>query len=110
MPNKLFKLLSAGARCIALTACAAPKQGPLFEHTASVLRAAKTAGAAEFAPEQLLQANQTYRKAEAMLQQRRSNRAQKLLELATAEANLALAMSEAAQAELALDYVRSANR
>lgn len=90
-----------------LSGCAAPKQGPMFEHASTAIRAAQTAGALEHAPDQYMAANAIYRKAEAMQQNRRTDRAQKLLELATAQASLAKAMSEAALAESSLTYIRT---
>jgi len=67
----------------------------------------ENAGAAEFAPEFYEQANASFIKAEAALKQRRSERAQKLLELSTAQASLAKAISEATLAEQSLGYARS---
>lgn len=106
-----FETLKAGVVALALSAalagCSAPKQGPMFESTSNAIRAAQTAGALEYAPDQYLKANEIFRKAEVMQQKRRTDRAQKLLELATAQASLARAMSEAAQAESSLGYLRS---
>ncbi len=90
-----------------LAGCAAPKQGPMFDHASTAIRAAQTAGALEYAPDHYLKANEIFRKAEAMQQRRRTERAQKLLELATAQASLAKAISEAAQAESSLGYIRT---
>ncbi len=90
-----------------LTACAAPQQGPMFYSASQAIRAAHNAGAVEFAPEQLQQASATFNKAETMHKKRRGNRAQKLLELATAQANLAKATSEAKQAEASLSFLQS---
>lgn len=102
-----IKLLLSIAMATALSACAAPKQGPMFDHASTALRAAENAGAAEFAPEFYEQANASFIKAEAALKQRRSERAQKLLELSTAQASLAKAISEATLAEQSLGYARS---
>jgi len=68
---------------VSLAACATPQQGPMFESTNNAIRAAQTAGALE------------------------PDRAQKLLELATAQASLARAISEAAQAESSLGFIRT---
>jgi len=92
---------------VSLAACATPQQGPMFESTNNAIRAAQTAGALEHAPNHYLKANEIYRKAEAMQQKRRTDRAQKLLELATAQASLARAISEAAQAESSLGFIRT---
>ena len=106
-----FKALKANVSAFALTTilvgCAGPQQGSLFENSSNAIRAAETAGAREFAPTQYQQANYIFEKAEAMHLKRRTDRAQKLLQLATAQANLAKAMSEAAQAEASLDYLRT---
>jgi len=53
----------------------------------------------------VVSANELYSAAEAMNNRRRSDRAQKLLDLATAQANLAEATSEAALAEQSLGYI-----
>jgi len=111
--TKISQMLKTGAISLALaailSACSAPKQGPMFESTSNAIRAAQNAGASEFAPDYFKSANATFRKAEAMQQNRRADRAQKLLELATAQASLAKAMSEAAQAESSLGYFRTGN-
>jgi len=102
-----IKLILSIAMAAALSACATPKQGPMFDHASTALRAAENAGAVEFAPEYYEQASASFSKAEAALKQRRSERAQKLLELSTAQASLAKAISEAALAEQSLGYARS---
>lgn len=103
---KTLKATSAAMAMAALLAgCAAPKQGPLFASTNKAIRAAQTAGAVEHAPAHYFKANEIFRKAEAMQQKNRTNRAQKLLELATAEAGLARAISEAAEAESSLGFI-----
>ncbi len=108
IPKKALKIaFAAMALSAILTGCAAPQQGKMFYDTSNAIRAAQNAGALEFAPEEYTAANENYRKAEAMLQKRRSNRAQKLLELATAQASLAQTISEAAQAESNLSYLRT---
>lgn len=106
-----FKTLRTGVAAMALaalmTGCAAPKQGKMFYDTSNAIRAAQNAGALQFAPEEYKAANDIYRKAELMHEKRRTNRAQKLLELATAHASLARTISEAAQAESNLGYLRT---
>lgn len=104
---KIF--LAAIALASVLTGCAAPQQGKMFYTTSNAIRAAQNAGAMEFAPQEYKTANDNYRKAEQMLQKRRTDRAQKLLELATAQASLAQSISEAAQAETTLSYLRSSS-
>lgn len=105
--NSLKAVAIPAVLAAVLTACATPQQGPMFESTNNAIRAAQTAGALEHAPEHYLKANEIYRKAEAMQQKRRTDRAQKLLELATAQASLARAISEAAQAESSLGFIRT---
>lgn len=109
-----FKTLKSSVLAMALTTtalatlivgCAAPQQGPAFYNAAEAIRAAQTAGAVEFAPKEFKQANDTYRKAEAWHLKRRTERAQKLLELAAAQANLAEAISEAKHAESSLELL-----
>lgn len=109
--NTLKASVVSMALATLLIGCAAPQQGPMFYSTSKAIRAAQTAGALEHAPDQYLKANEIYRKAETMQQSRRTDRAQKLLELATAQASLAKAISEASQAEASLGYLyTSSNR
>jgi len=97
----------ATAACLAavVSACAAPKQGAGFDRASQAIRAAENAGARQHAPVPYSRANELYSAAEAMNNRRRSDRAQKLLDLATAQANLAEATSEAALAEQSLGYI-----
>ncbi len=88
-----------------LIGCATPQQGPMFDSTSKAIRAAQTAGALEHAPDEYRKANEIYRKAQAMQQHRRTERAQKLLELASAQASLAKAISDASEAEASLGYL-----
>ncbi len=109
MTLKLIRTLKATSAAMVIAAvlagCAAPKQGPMFTSTSNAIRAAQNAGAIEYAPAHYRKANEIYRKAEVMQKNRRSNRAQKLLELATAEASLARAISEASSAESSLGFI-----
>jgi len=111
MTIKFFKVMRTCAAVAAfgalVAACATPAQGPMFDRTTQAIRAAQTAGAMQHAPGPYARANEIYRKAEAMHASRRTDRAQKLLELATAQATLAKAMSEATQAETSLQYIRT---
>jgi len=105
---KTLKATSAAIAMAALLAgCAGPKQGPMFTSTSNAIRAAQTAGALEHAPAHYLKANEIFQKAELMQKKRRTDRAQKLLELASAEASLARAISEAAEAESSLGFIRT---
>ena len=103
--NKMLKATSAAMVMAALLAGCAPKQGPMFASTSNAIRAAQTAGAVEHAPLHYAKANDIFKKAEVMQQNRRTDRAQKLLELASAEASLARAISEAAAAESSLGFI-----
>ena len=111
MTINIIKILKATSAAVAMAAvlagCAAPKQGPMFTSTSNAIRAAETAGALKHAPAHFVKAKDIYRRAEIMQQKRRTNRAQKLLDLASAEANLARAISEAAEAESSLGFIRT---
>lgn len=90
------------ALCVVLGACAAPQPIANLEHAASAIRAARVAGAETYAPNEIQSANNNFKKAQTLIRNKRGNRAQKLLELATAQADLATAISEAEHAEIAL--------
>ena len=102
-----LRALLAAVTLATLASCATPRQGPEFDRASSAIRAAENAGAAQHAIGPYMRANEIFQKAETMNANRRSDRAQKLLELATAQANLAKAISEAAQAESSLTYIRA---
>ena len=55
-----------------------------------------------YAPNEIQSASSNFAKAQTLIRNKRGNRAQKLLELATAQADLATAVSEAEHAENAL--------
>lgn len=90
------------ATCVVLGACAAPQPIANLEHAASAIRAARVAGADTYAPNEIQSASSNFAKAQTLIRNKRGNRAQKLLELATAQADLATAVSEAEHAENAL--------
>lgn len=100
--TKLLPTCAALALCGALSACAAPQIGANFDHATSAIRAARVAGADTYAPNEIQSADSNYRKAQTMIENKRSKRAQKLLQLAIAQADLAAAISEAEHAEDAL--------
>jgi len=98
--NKLGTVLLTS---VMLNACAIPLQSSSsLDHAASSIRAATVAGAETYAPNELQSANQNFAKAKKLMQHNRVYRAQKLLQLATAHADLAAAISEADHAEDAL--------
>jgi len=100
-----FKQLTKGAfvaLCALLSACAVPQTGANLDHAASAIRAARVAGADTYAVGEIQAADENFRKAQTLVRNNRANRAQKLLELATAQADLAAAISEAEHAESAL--------
>jgi hypothetical protein len=90
------------ALCGLLSACAVPKPGANLNHAESAIRAARVAGADTYAPDEIAAADSNFRKAQTLIGSNRANRARKLLELATAQADLAAAISEAEHAESAL--------
>ncbi len=90
------------ALCAILSACAVPQTGANLDHAASAIRAARVAGADTYAANEIQAADDNFRKAQTLARNNRANRAQKLLELATAQADLAAAISEAEHAEGAL--------
>jgi len=111
MTTKIFSSLRAlvAATCLAALAagCATPNPGPEFDRASKAIRAAENAGAVQHATKPYAKANEIYHAAEVMLHKRRSDRAHKLLELATAQANLAKAMADAAEAEASLGFLRT---
>ena len=93
--------------CGLLSACAAPMPGANLDHAESSIRAARIAGADTYAPNEIAAADTNFRKAQTLIGGNRANRARKLLELATAQADLAAAISEAEHAENALATLES---
>lgn len=88
--------------CVLISACAAPQPIANLEHAASAIRAARVAGADIYARNEIQAADGNFKKAQTLVRNNRGNRAQKLLELATAQADLATAISEAEHAESSL--------
>jgi len=95
------------ALCGILSACAVPQTSANLDHAASAIRAARIAGADTYAAGEIQAADGNFQKAQILIQNNRPNRAQKLLELATAQADLAAAISEAEYAEDALTALNS---
>ena len=104
---KQFSTGLAIALCTVLGACATPQTGASLDHASSAIRAARIAGADTYAPREIEAADSHLQKAKVLIQNNRPNRAQKLLQLATAQADLAAAISEAEHAETALATLES---
>lgn len=112
--NKISKnTLLTSCTCIGLavllSACAAPKPGMDYDHASNAIRAAEIAGAKTYAPDEYSVAMRNYLKAEALVKDNRQERAQKLLQIAIAQADLAKAISEAEHAETAMQQLHAAN-
>lgn len=90
-----------------LSGCAAPQVTGDFTSAGNAIRAAEIAGAATYAYREFEAANQNHRKAEKLLRNGRLERAEILLELASAQADLATAISEAEYAEESLRNMQS---
>ena len=105
--NTLKTTMAALALGVFISGCASGKSARMFDHANATIRAAQNAGAQQHAPDPYERSRQTYHKALAAFKQRRKNRAQKLLDLATAQASLAKAISEAEQAEASLSYINT---
>jgi len=104
-----LKYLTAGvvvALCGLLSACAGNINADL-DHASSAIRAARVAGAETYARSEIEAADVNYQKAQMQIEHFRTNRARKLLQLATAQADLATAISEAEHAEGALANLES---
>lgn len=92
-----------------LSACASPKPGMSYEHANNAIRAAEIAGATTYAPTEYSTATQNLAKAVQLINNNRQDRAQKLLEVAIAQADLAKAISEAEHAEASLRQLQASN-
>jgi len=95
--------------CLLLTACAAPKPGLDYQHANTAIRAAEIAGAQMYAPDEFSVAVSHFKRAEALVKNNRQERAQKLLQISIAQADLAKAISEAEHAEAAMQQLQTAN-
>ncbi|OED39121.1 hypothetical protein AB833_16400 [Chromatiales bacterium (ex Bugula neritina AB1)] len=108
--RKLALVILAGVAVVAMLAgCATPKVGSDFTAAGNAIRAAEVAGARTYAPEEYAAAQQIHRKAEKLLLDGRLERAQKLLQIAAAQADLATAISEAEHAEESLRHLQTAS-
>lgn len=107
------RTLLTSCACISLTvllsACAKPKPGLDYEHANNAIRAAEVAGAKTYAPDEYSIAMRNYLKAGALIKDNRQDRAQKLLQIAIAQADLAKAVSEAEHAEAAIQQLQASN-
>lgn len=104
-------LLTSGA-CIGLTvllsACSVPKPGIDYDYASNAIRAAEVSGAKTYAPDEYSTARKNFIKAELLVKENRQDRAQKLLQIAIAQAHLAKAISEAEHAEAAMQQLQVA--
>ena len=57
--------------CLLLTACAAPKPGPDYQHATNAIRAAEIAGAERYAPNELSVAVSHFEKADSLVRNNR---------------------------------------
>ena len=95
--------------CLFMAACATPKPGLDYQHANNAIRAAEIAGAQMYAPDELSVAVSNFEKAAALVSNNRHERAQKLLQISIAQADLAKAISEAEHAEAAIQQLQAAN-
>ena len=101
--------LAGAIAAVLLSACAttsAPR-GSNYEYAESALLAAQAVGAESYAPAEYATANATFNKAKKQMLHKRSERAQKLLQLSIAQAELAKAISEAEHAEATLSQLQT---
>ncbi len=109
MKQKRLLALCAGiAVPLLITGCAKPGGGTDHAFASNAIREAQVAGAETYAAREYGIATASFHKAEKLLDHKRTNRAQKLLELATAQADLAKTISEAEHAEASLRQVQHA--
>lgn len=107
-PTKLRSILPCITGVVLIGACATTSQTDVNYHYAeTALRAAQSAGAEKYAPAEYATANETYFKARKLSLHKRSERAQKLLQLSVAQADLARAISEAELAEATLSQLQN---
>jgi len=109
MKHTKLRYIATAAMLVLLSACAKPNtvtSNPV--EATDALRAAQLAGAETYAPQAYAVASQTYDKAEKLLRHNRKDRANKLLLLAVAQADLAKAISEAEHAEESLMLLQAA--
>ncbi|MEM7257638.1 MAG: DUF4398 domain-containing protein [Pseudomonadota bacterium] len=101
-------IMLAGVAAVLLSACATtpPSSSDSTEFALSAIRDAQVAGAETYAPQEYATANATFNKAKKLMLHKRSDRAQKLLQLSIAQADLAKAISEAEHAEATLSQLQ----
>ncbi len=106
--NTLTKLLAGVAAAAMLSACATTSApgGDSYEYAISAIRDAQAVGAETYAPDEYASANASFTKAKKLMLHKRSDRAQKLLQLSIAQADLAKAISEAEHAEATLSQLQ----
>lgn len=100
--------LAGVVAAILLSACATTSTTSTdsYEYALTAIRDAQAVGAETYAPEEYAAANATFNKAQKLLLHKRTERAQKLLQLSIAQADLAKAVSEAEHAEATLSQLQ----
>jgi hypothetical protein len=106
--KKYYSLTAIAAVAVLLSACATSiKGGPGSTHYAEdAIRDAKAVGAETYAMAEYTTANASLAKAKQLFLHNRPDRAQKLLQLSIAQADLAKAISEAEHAEATLSQLQ----
>lgn len=104
---KKITILAGVAATLLLSACATtPSSNDSYEFALSAIRDAQAAGAETYAPQEYASANSSFNKAKKLILHKRDDRAQKLLQLSIAQADLAKAISEAEHAEATLSQLQ----
>lgn len=107
--KQLHVVLTGITTAVLLGACATTTSTGAgnYHYAETALRDAQAAGAETYAPAEYAAANETFFKAKKLLLHKRTERAQKLLQLSVAQADLAKAISEAEHAESTLSQLQS---
>jgi hypothetical protein len=95
------------ATLISACATSGPSSNDSYEYAIAAIRDAQAVGAETYAPAEYAAANATFNKARTQMLHKRSERAQKLLQLSIAQADLAKALSEAEHAEATLSHLQT---
>ncbi len=105
--KKHYTFAGIAAAALLLGACATPGPGGSSTlYAENALRDAKVAGAETYAAAEYTTANASLAKAKQLFLHNRPDRAQKLLQLSIAQADLARAISEAEHAEATLSQLQ----
>lgn len=105
--KRLVALCASLAIPLLISGCANPQPVTEYAFASNAIREAQVAGAETYAAREYNNANASFQKAEKLLADNRTNRAEKLLELATAQADLAKTISEAEHAEASLQQYQN---